>query len=198
MIKTAFKCVYSFREIRNYQSQQEAIYLGLLNKTFDIVFIAHKKPGLVTIPFFRILRLVNETETVGFKELIERRITERLEDEIAKGSTIKTANRRCENYRLVDTLHTLNDILEIQGYSFDSHVSTGKKGTLKAESIYGVYDQNGTYLFDQDDIAKTGSDLALYISQLQNENGICTLRRNDPMIQEIFNHHVSQSLHSSL
>ena len=171
--------------------------MGLLNKTFDIVFVAHKKPGLITIPFFRILKLVNETETINFKELIERRIVERLEDEIAKGSTIKTANRRCENYRLVDTLHTLHDILEIQGYSFDSHVSTGKKGTLKAESIYGVYDLNGTYLFDQDDIAKTGTDLALYINQLSNENGICTLKRNDPMIRQILDLHVAQSSHSS-
>ena len=190
MLKSSFRCVYSFREIRNYQSQQECIYMAMLNKQFDIVFVSHKKPGLITIPFFRILRLVNDRETIGFKELIERRITERLNDEIANGSTTKTANRRCENYRLVDTLHMLNDILEIQGYSFDSHLSTGKKGTLKAESIYGVYDLDGNYIFDQDDIAKIGTQLSVYIGQLTDENGICTLKRNDPVIQQILNNYI--------
>ena len=193
MMKTTFKCVYSFREIRNYQSQQESIYMSLINRTFDIVFISHKKPGLVTIPFFRILKLVNDNETIPFKEVVERRIAERLTVEIEEGSTTKTANRRCENYRLVDTLHLLNDILEIQGYTFDHHLSTGKKGTLKAESIYGVYDLSGNYLFNQESIAEIGTELSAYIAQLSDENGVCTLRRNDPFIQHILNGLLSQS-----
>ena len=194
-MERTFKCAYSFRDTRNYQSQQECIYMALINRYFDISFIPHKKQSLVTVPFFRILKLNNEEDMIGFKELIEQRIVSRMNDEVSHGIVQKTAMRRCENYRLVDTLHVLNDILEIKGFSFDSRLTTGKKGTLKAESIYGVYDTNNIFMFNQDDIARIGTELATYISSIESENGVCVIRMNDPTIQTIVSGHSNSSQH---
>ncbi|EDR30001.1 hypothetical protein EDI_190600 [Entamoeba dispar SAW760] len=181
----AFKCLYSFREIRNYQSEQESVLLALLNKFYDITFTAHKKQSLVTVPFFRILTLDGPVDSIQFKELIERRITERLNAEVANGSSLKTALRRCENYRIVDSLHILTDILEVLGYNFSTHLSTGKKGTLKAESICGITSLTGNFLFNQEGISHLGTEVSKYIVGLESIDGICTLHRNDPVIQSL-------------
>ncbi|ELP93348.1 hypothetical protein EIN_057330 [Entamoeba invadens IP1] len=181
----SFKCVYSFREIRNYQSEQEAVLIGLLNMFYDVTFTAHKKQMLITVPFFRILTLENYGDPIFFRELIERRISERLNSEVAAGSSLKTALRRCENYRLVDTLHTLGDLLELLGFDFDVHVSTGKRGTLKAESIYGVVAPNGDYLFGQEEIARIGAEIAKYVVGLESIDGVCTIHKNDTTIRNL-------------
>ncbi|ELP92195.1 hypothetical protein EIN_381720 [Entamoeba invadens IP1] len=182
----AFKCVYSFREIRNYQSEQECVLLALLNQFYGLTFTPHKKQTLVTVPFFRILT-IKDKDTIYFKELIERRINERLNAEVVEGSSLKTALRRCENYRIVDTIHILADMLELKGFDFDVHLSTGKRGTLKAESIFGVRDQTDSFLFDQEQISNLGGEISKYLHSLASTDGICTLEKCDTTIKRILN-----------
>ncbi|ELP93270.1 hypothetical protein EIN_056450 [Entamoeba invadens IP1] len=181
---SSFKCVYSFREIRNYQSEQECVLLALLNQFYAITFTAHKKQTLVTVPFFRILT-IEDKDPIYFKELIERRISERLNSEVAEGSSLKTALRRCENYRVVDTVHTLADMLELKGFDFDVHVSTGKRGTLKAESIFGIRNENDFFLFDQEQISRIGGEVSKYLHSLESVDGVCTIQRMDITIAKI-------------
>ena len=61
---------YSFFEVRNYQAEQEGIFLALLNHEYDITIEVPQKRSVVTLNYFKILTLKNDKESIQFDELL--------------------------------------------------------------------------------------------------------------------------------
>ena len=86
-----FQCVYTFKEIRNYQAQQQAIFLALLNRVYDVHVQQQVKRSLVTLPFFRVEELRSDTDVIRVNDFVETRCRERYAFETRQGVSEKTA-----------------------------------------------------------------------------------------------------------
>ncbi|EDR26796.1 hypothetical protein EDI_252610 [Entamoeba dispar SAW760] len=172
-----YKCCYSFKENRDYQSEQESLFLALLSQEFTIKLICPNKRCVVTLPFLRILEIQRGLDDcVAVNDWVNNRINERLKEELSQGVSRKTAQRRSENYKITETLHLIMDLLSEFGYFFQTRTTTGKKGICKIDIAYKVYNKN-KLMFDQESISRIGSSINKKIISLPSENGIITIKK---------------------
>ncbi|KAL7712429.1 TATA-binding protein-associated phosphoprotein [Entamoeba marina] len=183
------KCYYSFKDVRNYQTEQECVYLALLSQYFDIIIQAPNKRCVVTSPFFRMLSVSSGNDVIGINDFINNRVTERLGIEIESGVSRKTALRRSETYKITETLHILMDLLLEFNHFFQTRLTTGKKGTTKTETTYKIF-SNGKFVMGQDEISKRGKLINNFISSLDVNDGVVCIKKND--------HNMNMLLHQQL
>ena len=62
MQKTNGVQMNAFSVLRNYQTQQQAIFIAVLNQFYDIFIEFPKKKSVVSLPFLKILKLQNDDE----------------------------------------------------------------------------------------------------------------------------------------
>ncbi|KAL7719488.1 TATA-binding protein-associated phosphoprotein [Entamoeba marina] len=172
------KCFYSFKDVRNYQTEQECVYLAMLSNYFDLTIQAPSKRCVVTSPFFRMTSVSNGEDCIMLNDLINRRVTERLTVEVESGVSKKTALRRSETYKITETLHILMDLLLEFNHFFQTRLTTGKKGTTKTETTYRIFN-NGKFMMGQDEISKRGKLINNFISSLEVSDGVVYIKKND-------------------
>ena len=178
-----FQCVYTFKEIRNYQAQQQAVFLALLNRVYDVAVQQQVKRSLVTLPFFRVEELRAADDVVRVNDFVEARCRERFVFETRQGVSEKTAQRRCETYKVTENLHALMDILMEFGYFFEARLTTGKRGTTKTETVYKVF-AGETLLLRQRDIEERGSRINRLIAEQTAHGPSFVFLRNDAGLAE--------------
>ena len=155
----------------------------MLSQFFDIEIVPQRKVSSVTLPFFRIDKLITDKDVIDITTFLKKRIDERMADDTKNGTNQKTAFRRGENYKVIECLHYLADILSLFGYDYLTHLSTGKKGTLKAETIYTIYSDD--YVLKQNTIIALGSAVNKYVSSLRFANGKVIIKKGDLAIQQL-------------
>ncbi|ELP84493.1 hypothetical protein EIN_169080 [Entamoeba invadens IP1] len=173
-----FQCLYSFKENRNYQSQQEGVFLYLLSQLFTFEVHTPNKRCMVTLPFLRLDTVTfSKEDVVWVSDFVQKRISERIKIEMENGISEKTALRRCENYKISETLHFLMDVLSMYGYFFQTRTTTGKKGMTKVDVCFRVF-KNGKILYDQKQIEDIGEKVNQLIVEMKPETGKVVVDKN--------------------
>ena len=85
-----------FRRTRNYQTEQQSLFIGLLNMVYNITIDHPRKRSKITLPFFTITRISTDKEVIELKEILCYRLEHLRNEDIKRGCTPKTAARRQE------------------------------------------------------------------------------------------------------
>ena len=59
-----------FRRTRNYQTEQQSLFIGLLNMVYNITIDHPRKKSKITLPFFSITRISTDKEVIELKEIM--------------------------------------------------------------------------------------------------------------------------------
>ena len=144
------------REYLNSQTFQQAVFICLLNQHCEIKVVKPIKRSVVTDQFIRIHSIVYFDEEILFEDLVDKRCQEIKNDEIKDGASEKTATRRYQTYRRIETNHLLMDMLYIIGYDMDLRMTEGKKGIVKLENCISIAKDNTIIVHDKKDVARIG------------------------------------------
>ncbi|ELP83541.1 hypothetical protein EIN_378760 [Entamoeba invadens IP1] len=149
-------CKFASRKLRDYQTCQQGIFIGLLNKFCDITIIKPPKKAVITHQFVKIKTIsFNFEDFIDIEEFLQRRCNDHKFDDMKQGCSEKTANRRFQTNKKTEALHLLLDVLGEVGYFFEVNTTKGKKGTMKLQNVERIY-QNEKYLFGIDEIYDVG------------------------------------------
>ena len=190
--KKIHACMFkTFKRNRNYQCEQQAVLLLLLNQYFDITIKKPQKTKCESQPFFKIIQMVNGDDVVEVNALIEKRCEEIAQKDVENGINEKTANRRKIVNRHVETLHLLNDILSMKGCIFNSKMTTGNHGVVK-ETIHSL--QFGDWSLNKEQISSYGRQMNVFLSELiQQEKGMVLLKKEENVLLDFFNKIITES-----
>ncbi|ELP92127.1 hypothetical protein EIN_380740 [Entamoeba invadens IP1] len=167
-----------YKVLRNYQAEQQAILLGLLNQSSEIVISKPPKKTSSTLQFLNIKSITfNNQQTINFDELIMRRREEKILAEMNNGIPEKTAVRRMDNFKFTECLHALTDLLFLSGYLFNVKQSTGKNND-KYDTLLSIYFKN-TLLYNTVDIENFGSAINTKIVSVMDKSNNFTLHQGD-------------------
>ena len=119
---------YCFQEVRNYQAEQEGVFLALLNKEYTITLEVPQKRSVVSLNYFKIIGFENETETIRFDELLANKLMSMKEEDKRIGLNEGTANRRLEINKIAESIHLLISMLEERKYEM-STTTMGKRNS---------------------------------------------------------------------
>ncbi|EKE41211.1 hypothetical protein ENUP19_0085G0088 [Entamoeba nuttalli] len=127
----------------NYQCAVEGILIALIAQHCTIEINKPSKKCLVTQQFIKVIKInFSQGDSINVSIFINNRCNERKEHEIKMNSDVRTATRRIQNYKRIETIHLLIDILREYGYLFKSKYVEGKKGVLKLENVTAIYYNN--------------------------------------------------------
>ena len=148
----------------NYQCIAQSILIGLLSKHSEIELTKPNKKCLVTQQFIKINSIkFSEDDVIKMNDFIENRCHERKNYEIhSLENDERTATRRIQNYKRIETIHVLIDLLREFQYQFKSKYVEGKKGVLKLETIQSIY-KDGKLILNSDDIHSKGLKMNDYL-----------------------------------
>ncbi|BFU19180.1 hypothetical protein CL6EHI_137270 [Entamoeba histolytica] len=181
-------------EFKNYQVYQESILIGIIALYGTInISIRGKKTDKEILPFL----LINKIQIYGEDPIYcNDLITTKCEDikfyEIKHGLNIKTALRRFHKNKIIESLHFLMDILFLLGINFNTYITNGKNGAIRAETIRFIHLQNGR-LLSSDDIKHIGN--LIYHSIIDNLkfHQSVSLNPTHPLLSHLFDHPSSTS-----
>ena len=150
--KTSSECeprnYHSFRKARNYQTEQQAVFIALLNLGYDIEIIRPQRRSHMTHSFLKINALINNRtgDAIDFHTLLQNRIKSMYDNDISNGVTAKTAARRMECNKISEELHLLTEILKKDGVMLNvtsSMISGNYRQTVIAIDFEGVHLSKG-------------------------------------------------------
>ncbi|EDR29268.1 hypothetical protein EDI_261080 [Entamoeba dispar SAW760] len=143
-----------FRKTRNYQTEQQSVFIALLSMVYTIVIDHPRKRSKITLPFFNVIRISTEKEVVEIKEIMSTKLQQLHDEDIAHGCSEKTATRRQEVYRVSEQLHILMNLLRDVGFEIESKKTTGNKGNQKETARKIKYNN---FTFDKEFIEERGN-----------------------------------------
>ena len=171
-----------FRRTRNYQTEQQSLFIGLLNMVYNITIDHPRKKSKITLPFFSITRISTDKEVIELKEIMSYRLHHLHQEDVKRGCSEKTAARRQEVYRVSEQLHILMNLLRDIGFQIESKKTTGNKGTQKESARKIFYND---FSFDKNYIEERGTMINLALmKKLENipKSSELTIRCGDPDI----------------
>ncbi|BFU21210.1 TATA-binding protein-associated phosphoprotein, putative [Entamoeba histolytica HM-3:IMSS] len=172
----------TFKKTRDYQSQQEAVMLGLLNKYENYSLFLPSKRHCRSVPFIPLNTIFINDEEINCNEIINSRLADFYEMDKANGIPDHTALRRKKANLVAETINFLADVIEMKGYVFESKISTGKKGIQK-ETLNAIASQ--ILYLNKDDIITKGTELNKYfLSQMQHSSQTL-FKKGNPYIAEV-------------
>ena len=172
----------SFKKTRDYQSQQEAIMLGILNRFQTYTLMIPSKRQCKSVPFIPLQSILDENEEINCNEIITSRLEEFYQMDIDNGLPERTAIRRKKANLVAETINFLVDVIERHGYEFESKQSTGNKGIQK-DTLNAI--ASSDHYFDKNDIVEKGNKLNSYFLKKMTDGGITTFQKGDPEIAAI-------------
>ncbi|ELP86469.1 hypothetical protein EIN_032600 [Entamoeba invadens IP1] len=169
----------SYRETRNYQAEQQAVFLYLLNKHCTIELLKPIKKSSTAQHFFRIESIeFGSSDKIKVNKLVESRLEERYKDDLKRGITSKTAKRRSETGRFAETLHLLMDLLQEFGYLFEVVSTKGRNGSLVVQTVTAIY-KNKVCIVSNDKIFDWGNTINNFLSKkIGVANNTLLLKKN--------------------
>ncbi|ELP91059.1 hypothetical protein EIN_267950 [Entamoeba invadens IP1] len=134
--------IFGFRVSRNYQAEQQAILLALINKTYSITVEHPLKKSKLTIPFLKIIQFTSDdSQPVYFNNIVEQQIKVLQNEDLKNGVTQKTVNRRKDVHRITEVIRLLISFARDMGFDIKTKKTSGSKGSVK-ESIKEIHFNN--------------------------------------------------------
>ena len=169
MLSRVPKSTKVYKETRNYQAQQESLLIMLLNK-YATISLSIPSVESNELNFFRIKSITfEEGNTIDVCTFLNKRCTAIYEQDIQRGTDIKTAKRRKQTNRRIEVLNLMADLLTFQGYFFDTKESTGKRDKKKMSNIVNVF-KDSEFLMNIETIKMVGSCIDAEIMNLCKES----------------------------
>ena len=168
---------YSFPEVRNYQAEQEGIFLTLLNQEYDITIEVPQKRSVVTLNYFKIVTLKNERETIQFDQLLSKRLEDLKAMDLSNGVDEKIVMRRFEVNKISESIHLLIEMLIERKYELKT-TTMGKRNT-RASVVELRFDGIS---FDRSEIESKGSKIIISIldrMKHMKRKRMLTIEKND-------------------
>ncbi|ELP87983.1 hypothetical protein EIN_418620 [Entamoeba invadens IP1] len=103
---------YSFFQVRNYQAQQEAVFLTILNQEYDVVLEVPQKKSVIALSYFRVIRLKSPERNIEFGSELNSLLEKMYFNDMTLGVTEGTASRRLEINRISESIHKLIELIE--------------------------------------------------------------------------------------
>ena len=181
-----------FRRTRNYQTEQQSLFIGLLNMVYNITIDHPRKRSKITLPFYNITRITTDKEVIELKEIMSYRLQHLHEEDIKHGCTEKTAARRQEVYRVTEQLHILMNLLRDIGFTIESKKTTGNKGTQKETARKIIYNE---FSFGREFIEERGTMInELIMKKLETipKSSELTIPSGDEGIANILKHGIGE------
>ncbi|GAB1225082.1 hypothetical protein ENUP19_0241G0007 [Entamoeba nuttalli] len=175
-----------YREMRNYQVYQQALFLGILNQSSSMIIQKPIKKAIVTQQLVTVNSLqFSRDDQIAISDLIERRCKEMMKLDLSNGLREKTAIRRYETNKVTEVLHLLSDILNEFGFTFRTSKTTGKNKSAIAETVNVMYFK-GRKAYSKQQITQIGMKINQYLYEKCAEgDGNTIIERNDPMIHSL-------------
>ncbi|KAL7712678.1 Uncharacterized protein QTN25_009693 [Entamoeba marina] len=164
-------------DFKNYQVIQQAVMLAYLNQFADIELKKKKKSVTNIYQFMQVVSIsFSNGDNINFSDLISSKCIEMMKEEIEMGISETTAMRRFHKNRIVHSLHLLMDILSELGFFFNTYITNGKNGVVRAETIRSMfYDDK---LLKKDDIVTIGKRIFKCLDEQFEEKKVFTLKKN--------------------
>ncbi|ELP92644.1 hypothetical protein EIN_369660 [Entamoeba invadens IP1] len=176
---------HPFQETRNYQVYEQAVFVGLINRHFSISFISPRKKSIVAKQFLTVKAFWARNDVIEFNRFIQRRVKEIREYAIRHGTPEKTAIRRGENNKIVESLHFMLDFLRELGYKSETTTIGGKNGNARTEMIDSISFDNKRH--DKKEIERMGILINDYIYKQFGLNNEIVINRMDETINKYLN-----------
>ena len=172
------------REMKNLESYQQSVLLGLINHFCSFTIENPGKHSKVTVTTPRLVSITLNDEVIEVNKLALNQSLQIMENELSSGLNQSTANRRYEKNTKILIENFLFDTCLEQGFLFESKPSRKSQKSQQLERIYNVY-FNMKHIMDQNLLLKIGNDLnEFFFSSLEKEKRI-TFERNDDQIISI-------------
>ena len=174
-----------FLRLRNYQAEQQAVLIGLLNQQCDITLVKPFKKSVVSKQFQWIESIeFSNGDTVELDKLIENRCNMLRSNDLNEGVMKKTAKRRYENNKYVESLHYLRDMLLELGYFFNTVYSVGEHGRITTETIDEIF-KDGKLLMDKKSIEDKGNRIITICENLRDNLKEVKLEKGNQLVQSV-------------
>ncbi|ELP91443.1 hypothetical protein EIN_155600 [Entamoeba invadens IP1] len=175
-----------FNENRNAQSCQQAVYIALLSSFFDITIKPPMKKTSVALQFLKIESLKKGNDCVRFDDVVDRRCQELYCRDVLCGVHEKTAKRRKETNKIVESLYLLIDILHECATTFSSS-ATGKRSLQHFEIIKEISfvskTVNWSLSLNEEEFKNKGKELNNFFYEKVKLGKKYVLTTNDNVIQ---------------
>ncbi|ELP91659.1 hypothetical protein EIN_206760 [Entamoeba invadens IP1] len=174
-----------FRKSRNYQTEQQGVFIALLNMFYDVTIEHPRKKSKITLPFFTVIKIESDEEAIDVRENVGEKMSELHRKDVEGGCSEKTAARRQEVYRVAEQLHILMDLLRDVGFDLDTKTTTGNKSNVK-ETVRQLSYEN--YIFDGEFVEGRGADInELIVKRLEalSKSTNLVIKKGDPEIVAI-------------
>ncbi|EDR30239.1 hypothetical protein EDI_284060 [Entamoeba dispar SAW760] len=160
------------RTNREKKSFQQLLCIGLLSQHVSLVIKLPIKKSHVTMEFIKVKNIhFKNGEDLEIENFIIKRCNEIYNYDIANGIPLKTAQRRLEVNKKIETIHFLQDILLDYGYFFTLATEKGKKSTNKLNYITEVF-KNGKCILSKDQLLPYINSLRSTVkSKVMNHHG---------------------------
>ena len=100
-----------FVPTRDSQSEQQAVFLGLLNcKGYALTISRPRKESRITVPILPVSEISKNSLVYNITEMTNDRIKDLYDNSIKNGVTRKTAERRVRNFKIIEQLGVLLQI----------------------------------------------------------------------------------------
>lgn len=178
-------CVQSKRDMKNFESIQQAFLLGLLTQFGSFTIERPIKKAKVTFQILKVQSFSLPTETINIAEWVELFCKQRSELELQSGVKQERVKRRYDKNRFIFLSNYLLDVASEFGFFFDTKMSRNTGGAIQLEKIRNVYWQN-KLLFRQQEMMIKGIALNKYLFSLaDNSEKVGKLEMNDPIVSKI-------------
>ncbi|EAL48559.1 hypothetical protein EHI8A_116050 [Entamoeba histolytica HM-1:IMSS-B] len=184
--KEKVPCKITSRKLRDYQTCQQGVFVGLLNQFCDITITKPPKKAVITHQFIKIKSIsFSYKDSIVIEEFLQKRCNDHKSYDLSLGCSEKTANRRFQTNKKTEVLHLLLDFLTEFGYFFEVNTTKGKKGTMKLQNIEKIY-CDGKFLMGINDIYDYGFRINDIVCQMLDKKEEFILLKNEPTIRSIF------------
>ncbi|EKE42361.1 hypothetical protein ENUP19_0163G0014 [Entamoeba nuttalli] len=173
-----------YQTIRDYLAYQQAVLIALLNKKYDIVVERATKKSIITRQVVKVIQVSIGKAQIDVLEIINKRCKALMEIDIYNGVVHETAYRRFITNKSIENHHFLIDLLENEGYFFNSSYSSGKNNSKKMQTVLQIF-KDGMCLLNKEDITKKGISLSNYLSQKTLKEKSFLISKNDPILSSM-------------
>ncbi|KAL7720691.1 hypothetical protein QTN25_001917 [Entamoeba marina] len=178
------KYVRNKRELRDYETFQQAILLGLLNQFCAITIKRPRKQTTVTTKNHVLVDLIFDKEKLEIAKLTEENCKPKYLSDIKAGMNVPAAFRRLDKNKRIYAQNLLIDICVEKGYFFNSKLARKSKKNLRLERIESIYFKSN-YQMGLEDIINRGKCLNNYFCSLVEKEKKYTLTKNDEFITKL-------------
>ncbi|ELP89608.1 hypothetical protein EIN_526330 [Entamoeba invadens IP1] len=174
-----------YKNYRNYQVCQQSVFLLIISKYASVELNKPIKRSIATLQFLNVKQITfGKNDVIKVSEFNEERCVEKMERERKNGINDKEALQRFENFKFVEALHFLGDILLELGFQFSVKWSPGKHNTEKAETVNAIF-YKGKKIFNIESIKEVGKEVNKYIHNMVKTRNTFVMNSSDVCLNSL-------------